>query len=341
MKKISLVLSIFMLILNNLRAQEHKPTVKEMTARHLTALDSIKKNLDRELLQKIDLLSHEKEQAHLLNDYLDAYEDRLDYALYEEMIKLREELGMEKETDEEDHFSWKKVVIKVLEKSEKDEKKHAPSETEKEVRKKEDKKGSKNRISSELYIGLGMNNFYENTPSDYIQPEDYNFQKSGFVELSWIFKFYMDKHNRSYINTGVGVMWNKLSPANNQYHVVDNGKVKLDGFPEDLTLSKMRTAWLKVPLGIGFELPVSSDIEVSFGVSAYGKMKIGSIQKLEYAMNGAEYEVKEKRDFRQEKFNYGIQGFIGIEGIQIYGGMDFAPYFMNQSGKMYFIGIRL
>ncbi len=339
MKKISVVL-LALFIYHGIFAQEND-SLKRITAKHLVALDSIKKQLDNQLLTKIEKAQQEKVSQEILDSYLEEYEDQMDYALYEEFLMLRKELGIEDSSDEKDDFSWRKVVIKVLEKSDKEEKKPQPSGADNKDTKKKEKTSQNDRTSTELYIGLGINSFYENSPSDYIQPEDYSFQKSGFVELSWIFKFYMDKHNRSYINTGVGVMWNKLSPGNNKYHVVDNGDVKLAGFSEDLSLSKMRTAWLKIPLGLGFEVPVSKKLKLKFGASVYGKMKIGSIQKMEYTMDGAEYSVKEKRDFLQEKFNYGAQAHIGLNGIEIYGGMDFAPYFMNQSGKMYFVGIRL
>ncbi len=340
MKKISVVL-LALFIYHGIFAQEND-SLKRITAKHLVALDSIKKQLDNQLLTKIEKAQQEKVSREILDTYLEEYEDQMDYALYEEFLMLRKELGIVDTSDEKDDFSWKKVVIKVLEKSEKSKKseKSDTKTTKKDTAKKAEKR-KKKKVESGMVFGWGYNHLYGDASSDFIHADDYLFEKSRFVELGLTYDFYLDKKDISYIHTGVSVVWSKLVPANNMYHVIDNGDVKLATHSENLKMSKMRTARLKVPLGFGFDIPLSKKTDLKLGVSVYGTMKIGSIQKLEYSLGGAEYSIKEKRDFKQEKFNYGIQGHIGINGIKIYGGMDFAPYFMNQSGKMYFIGIRL
>ncbi len=316
-------------------------SIMPVARKHLTELDSIKKVLDNRLLKKLAQVENGITYREQLEAILEDYEDQWDYAFYDEMQRMRHELGLISRPEKEDgKITWRKVVIKVLENAEK--KEEAKPEIIVQVKDSIAKHTKKRKIfSSASYFGWGFNAMQDGSSSGPINESDYLFGKSRFVELGLEFQLFLDKHAYSNLYLGVGFMWNKLVPRGNYYHVVDNGQVKLVQHTEDLSMNKMRTAWLRVPLGLDFRIPLSGHTNLNIGAEAYGKIKLSSVQKLAYNADGAFYKIKEKRDFLQNDFTYGAGAHIGINNIQIYGGMDFAPYFKNQNLRMFYIGIRL
>jgi hypothetical protein len=118
---------------------------------------------------------------------------------------------------------------------------------------------------------------------------------------------------------------------------VVNGRTVLTRHSSALSRNKLRTSWFYGNLG----LQINLGRKLALGVEGYGKIRIGSLQKLSYSDAYATYDVKEKRDFGETKINYGGNIFFGTRSFQISVGMDALPYFRDQSFRLYQVGIIL
>ena len=124
--------------------------------------------------------------------------------------------------------------------------------------------------------------------------------------------------NRLYLNSGLGITWNSYSFKNNITISPSNDSTV---FMADTILEynkyKLRATYLEVPVVLGFRI---GKLENPFGiqVGVIGGLKINSVIKQTYTLNGVDYKGKIKDDFNLNPFRldavvrltYGNLGFF-------------------------------
>ncbi len=330
MKRKHLFLLLLMVwgAVTGLRAQNEE--INRKAQAHFQRLDSISKQLEKQLQTQLNNLPSDSIPTDQLNKILDHYADDWDYALFWEMERFRKDLGagtgQENESEGEDATQIFRQIIKIIPKDKKSGKKEGKKTPTKKV------KVTKARTHVESIIRWGLNNTMDPTDST-----GYSSWGSKYISLGLEAQIPFDKHGHVQGLLGLGVMWNKLRPNGNYYHRVINDKVYLINHANSLTENKLRSSWLYTNLGLRF----NPGKRYSFGAEVYSKYHLTDKQKLAYKDNYAAYETSEKRDFKTIGYNYGFTVFAGTRGLQFSFGMDFLPYFQNQNFRLYQIGIIL
>ncbi len=346
MKKLTFILLAFG-IWSNLAAQDTLWYQKTKT--FVQRLDSIQEKLSENLLEKTarltdSLTDAEKDSLELkklmMLDLLDSFEDQMNYSIFSETEKLKAELELvETEFDKELEQPIEiitKTIIKSIQKNKEDKESSKPKHDKSKSEKKKETK--RRKIYMDMAFQYGLNNFFGQT-SALTANSAYHVWKSDYFSIDFDLNFPLDKKETFNFYTGFHFLWSYLKPEKpNMYHEIDhNGKLVLTDFGQNLDKTQLRTLFYKVP--VGFKIKLSKKWRL--GLHAYGKFYRSAKQRLQFKDNYAHYDVKEKRYFNQNKLIWGAGGFIGVKGIQLYFGMDFAPYFTDHDLKLYQIGIRL
>jgi hypothetical protein len=325
MKKSFLLLITFGLLWNTL-AQDS--TLYYKTEKYVKRLDSIHEKLSEKLLnQTLKFSETTPDSLVLFGKILDNYQENMEYLLFFETEQYKAELGIvQPEKDFEPVYKTiSKTIIKKISK---------PKDTVKPAT----TKRKRNAVQFVLKYHWGINNF-SGQDSRLTDSSAYKIWGSQYfsVALNWIIP--LDKKNKIRAITGAEFLWSYLKPEkNNMFHKIDeNNKLILTDYGVETENTQLRTAFVKFPLGLEFSLGNKWKI----GLHAYGKVYVSGKQRLEYTDRYAEYDIKEKRYFNQNKFIYGIGGYIGLKGMQIYFGTDFAPYFKDYNMNLYQIGLIL
>ncbi len=329
MKRKQFILILLLALASTSWMQAQNKEINRKAQAHFQRLDSISNQLEKRLQDQLSQLPADSIPNDQLDKIIDHYADDWDYALFWEMERFRKDLGIKdqnKEDNGEDATQIFRKIIKIIPKEGKSGKKGGKKTPVKKV------KVSKAHTHIESVIRWGLNNTVDATDST-----DYGTWGSKYISLGFEAQIPMDKHGHVQALTGIGVMWNKLRPNGNYYHVVLNDKVYRSQYPNTLTENKLRSSWLYGNLGLRF----NPGKKLSFGAEAYAKLHLTDKQKLAYSNSYARYQTAEKRDFKATQVNYGFTVFAGTRGFQISFGMDLQPYFQNQNFRLYQIGIIL
>ena len=323
MKKITFIL-VFLSAILSATAQQDSLLLEKIQA-HNRRMDSIQKYMASYLLDNVravELIPGKSEKE--LSEILDEYENLWDFQLMMEMEHLRTDLGVDTVFKKDDN--WRRIIRGVVMKKtphENDTVKAGEQETK--------KQGVKTSFMSRFNIG--WNNFSGN---DTMMVYDY--WRSRYFGFDFLFYLSLDKKDHVELFGGGGILWSYLSPADkNLYHTVENNRLLLKKFDYDLDKSKLRTFWIRIPAGVQFNFNESWVL----GVEAYGKFYVSSKQRLRYTDGNKEVIIKEKDYFNQNRFTWGLGGYIGFDDVRLTFGMDFAPYFKDYDKPLISIGFSL
>ena len=338
-----------------LKAQETK-SWEEPTREHFRRMDTLMKTLRNELTADLKMLPAGDSAAYrsALQKAVNDYADDWDYYFYLELQRYKADLGLYGSVpsgkEENDDINGIVEIIRIVrdmkQKSDEAEKEKTEEKESKTVREKkpsqpepkqkigakDKKKKKKHRVTTRTRIDWGMNNM-DVPPGQ----TTYNTWKSQFVALGMETDFRLDKKGMAHYVVGFGFRWHKWVPNGNYLHTVTNRTAFLIPSNVNLSQNKLRTSWVYGNTGFTFHLAR----KFSLGMEIYGRIRLGSIQKLRYKDGEASYRVREKRDFYERRMNFGGNIFIGGHHWQVFAGMDRLPYFFNHSGRMYQIGITL
>ena len=344
MKK-TLFLIIMFGVFGHVQAQVQKPW-EQATREHFRRMDSLNKARQQDLLNDLRLVPVNDTVVYrqALAKALENYADNWDYYFYTEMQRYKAALGLNAHPPVENkEVNGIVEIIRIIKDMKEEEEENG--EEEKEVQHKPAKpapsgkhqekksgKKKKRRISTASRIDWGMNNM-DVAPG----PTSYNTWKSQFVALGMETDFPIDRKDILHYRLGFGFRWQKLVPTGNYFHTVNNGTTFLTLSTVNLSRNKLRTSWFYG--NTGFLIHPARKFSIGFEV--YGRVRLGSVQKLSYTKDDAAYRVREKRNFYEQKFNYGGNVFIGGRHWQVYAGMDNLPYFEHHNGRMYQLGITL
>ncbi len=194
------------------------------------------------------------------------------------------------------------------------------------------------RTYSDFVVAVGLNNAIIEGQS--LEDSPYRVGGSRFFELGWSWRTRVF-HNSNFmrLNYGFSFQFNGLKPKDNQYFEVVDGETVLQEFDFALRKSKFRMDNLVFPVHFEFgpskvtetEKRIRYNIDRSFrlGIGGYGGFNLGTRQKLKYDREGENVKDKLKRGYNATNFVYGISGYVGFGGIQLYAKYDLSPIFQD------------
>ncbi|NPA42510.1 MAG: hypothetical protein GXO27_00565 [Chlorobi bacterium] len=301
---------------------------------HIRRMDSINREMADFLRTHVAeiLKSDSIGDRRALAEVIEEYENRWDYYLMSETEELRRQLGLSEGYRPEGWpgKGWR-LIMKIPQEVHKEMK---MAQTREETEEEDEVKPL--RPYTETKFHIGFNNFPD--PSPLTGARGYNYWRSRYFGFDLTVHIPLDRKKLANIYGGGGLLWSYLSPTDTRlYHVWEENKLELSDYGPELVKSKLRTFWIRVPVGMAYEAKSGW----TAGVEVYGKFYGGSTQKLSVREGGDEYVVKQRGYFGQNRFVWGAGGFIGYNGVRIYFGTDFAPYFKDYDMRLISIGLLL
>ncbi|PHS07416.1 MAG: hypothetical protein COA88_08775 [Kordia sp.] len=198
------------------------------------------------------------------------------------------------------------------------------------------------RTYSGIVVAAGFNNTIQEGKS--LNDSDYKAGGSRFFELGFAWKTRVFKEsNWLRFGYGVSLQYNSLKPKDNQYFVRNNDVTSLQVHPYNLKKSKIRTTNLVVP--ISFEFGSSEKIDkgdysifspfqkIKVTIGGYAGIRIGTIQKLKYKVNGEREKDKSRNHYNMNDFVYGVTAGIARNSVGLYVKYDLNPLFSSPNIK--------
>lgn len=206
------------------------------------------------------------------------------------------------------------------------------------------------RTTNDMLLAFGFNNALIDGQS--LDDSPYKLGGSGFIELGWNWKTRIFKNtNFARIKYGFSFQWNKLDIKDNQYFVKDGDITTLEVFPEDLNKAKFRVTNLVIPVHLEFgpskvlqrenRIRYINNNKFKIGLGGYAGVRLGSLQKLKYKVDGDRVKDKIKTNYNVSNFVYGISGYIGFGDTSLYVKYDLNPLFKDQAVDQHNISLGL
>jgi len=194
------------------------------------------------------------------------------------------------------------------------------------------------RTYGDPVIAFGLNNALIENQS--LEDSPYKIGGSRFFEIGWAWRTRVFKNsNFLRLHYGASFQFNGLKPKDNQYFVVNDGQAELETFDLDLNKSKFRMDNLVFPVHFEFGPSKLRETENSIryslrnkfriGLGGYAGFNVGTRQKLKYSIDGDRVKDKLKRGYNTSSFVYGLSGYVGFDGVQLYAKYDLSPIFKN------------
>lgn len=204
------------------------------------------------------------------------------------------------------------------------------------INKQSDKKDY--RTYSGIIISAGFNNTIQEGKS--LNESDYKAGGSRFFELGYGWKTRVfATSNWLRFGYGLSLQYNSLKPKDNQYFVRNNDVTSLQVYPYDLKKSKIRTTNLVVPISLEFGSSEKIDKgdysifsrfqKIKFTIGTYAGIRIGTIQKLKYKVDGNREKDKTRNHYNMNDFVYGVTAGIAHNGVGVYMKYDLNPLFSS------------
>jgi len=198
------------------------------------------------------------------------------------------------------------------------------------------------RTYSGIVIAAGFNNAIQEGKS--LNDSDYKAGGSRFFELGFAWKTRVFKEsNWLRFGYGMSLQYNSLKPKDNQYFVRNNDVTSLQVHPYNLKKSKIRNTNLVVPISLEFgssekidkgDYSIFSPFQkIKFTIGGYAGIRIGTMQKLKYSVDGDREKDKTRNHYNMNDFVYGVTAGIARNGIGLYMKYDLNPLFSSPNVK--------
>lgn len=183
-------------------------------------------------------------------------------------------------------------------------------------------------------IDLGVNTLVNAAPDDaaWLDTEEIR-------SLSWSFNFYEEKIRlvKNYVGilTGAALTYNSYGIKTNSriQHTPDS--TFATEVPDSLyrfSKNKLRATYLRVPLMLEFNTSEDPDRTFHIAVGAIGGLRIGSITKQIYEIDGQEYRDRVKSDFNLSPFTLDAAVRVGYRSFTLWANYGLTPLFENGKG---------
>ncbi|WP_019946810.1 outer membrane beta-barrel protein [Hymenobacter aerophilus] len=188
-------------------------------------------------------------------------------------------------------------------------------------------------VHSNFTIDLGLNALTNKQPDLGGNPLDLRPWGSRYISFNWIYDIRVGaKGSPLYLHTGPELAFNNYMLDNNRRFVNQNGVTTLELPTENgrnYEKSKLSVSTINLPLLVALSFRDAKGKD-SFRIGAGGFVgyRLGSHTKLKYEEDGNTKKDKDRGSYNLNDFQYGLQGTIGIRGIDL-----FAKYSLNELFK--------
>ncbi|WP_303311577.1 outer membrane beta-barrel protein [Hymenobacter sp. BT730] len=184
------------------------------------------------------------------------------------------------------------------------------------------------RVHQDFGIDLGVNTLVNRpTPGASIADQDYELKplSSRYISLNWRYDLRLgSKSSPLHLITGPEVAFNNYMLDNNQFFRNDRTRQPSATFisrdtARSLEKSKLAVTSLNLPLMM--ELRFKNDEgKTNFRIGAGGFVgyRLSSHTKLKYEQEGRSHKDKDRDNMNLEDFQYGLQGMIGVRGLDLF-----------------------
>ena len=256
------------------------------------------------------------------------YADEVDYLIFKYTYNLKKWANDQEVVKQVKYDEQQKVIkytIRIIEQNSK-------------------KKKEKRQISrsySRWYLAAGFNNIIDDKQINTLNESPYGLWQSRFLEFGFNHKTALAKHSKfAYFTYGANITWNTLKPTGDKYHEVVNDTLQIVDFGQELSTSKLRNVWLRVPVGMEFHFHTSKYNHIKLALGAYGKLRIKTKQKLAYSVNDIDSDLVQKGQFNVQSFNYGLFTELGENNWSIYVNYDLDSLFKHHSWQQIAFGLK-
>lgn len=188
-------------------------------------------------------------------------------------------------------------------------------------------------------IDLGVNTLFNaggtNTAPEGAEWLDLDESRS----LSWSVNFYQEKikliGNHVGVLTGAGLTYNSYGIKTNARVLSNSDSTYANVVPDSLyrfSKNKLRATYLRVPLMIEFNTSNDPDRTVHLAVGAIGGLRIGSITKQHYEIDGQNYRDRVKSDFNLSPFTLDAAVRLGYKDFTLWANYGLTPLFEKDKG---------
>ena len=165
-------------------------------------------------------------------------------------------------------------------------------------------------------------------PAQY-QDFEIDYGKSRSFGFDFMLKGADILNRRVYISPGLGFTWNKYRFKDKQLTLSTQNDTVV--FIKDSTFTydsyKLRTAYIEVPLMLGFRLGNLDKKYFTINVGAVGGYNIGNVTKSKYAIAGTKHRKKIKDDYNVQPFKLDAIARVSFGKIGIFGRYSFTSLF--------------
>ena len=200
---------------------------------------------------------------------------------------------------------------------------------------------SETRTTSQLVFAIGANNVVTDGS---VENSEFKYPGSRFYEWGLSYNTRLFKNdNLLHLKYGISAMYNDLRPTHNRIFVVNGDQTNIEYSPITLKSSRFRNVYLVAPVHLEFDFTEKKEKDgkpffrthesVRFGIGGYAGVRIKSKQKIEYELDGIDYNEKAKGDFNANNFIYGLSTYIGYKETSLYLKYDLNPLFQDNAVK--------
>lgn len=143
--------------------------------------------------------------------------------------------------------------------------------------------------------------------------------------------------------TGLGVSWNSYSFNKNISLINSTDSIfgVVDSIPE-YSKNKIRASYLQVPLMLEFNSSKDKDRAFHLAAGVIGGLRIGTVYKQEYDLDGQEVSVKVRDDWFLSPITLDATARIGYRNLTLWATYGLTPLFKNNKGpEVYPVSIGL
>jgi hypothetical protein len=188
-------------------------------------------------------------------------------------------------------------------------------------------------------IDLGVNTLF-NANGVNAAPDDAPWLDTEEIRsLSWSFNFYEEKIRlvKNYVGilTGAALTYNSYGIKSNSRIQHNADSTFASEVPDSLyrfSKNKLRATYLRVPLMLEFNTSEDPDRTFHIAVGAIGGLRIGSITKQFYEIDGQEYRDRVKSDFNLSSFTLDAAVRVGYRNFTLWANYGLTPLFEDGKG---------
>ncbi|WP_306641293.1 outer membrane beta-barrel protein [Sanyastnella coralliicola] len=199
--------------------------------------------------------------------------------------------------------------------------------------------GDKEELTHWAGIDAGVNMLMNSSGSTSL-PEGAEWLETDPIRsMSWSFNLFEQKIRivKDYVGvmTGLGITYNSYGLKNNVQVLKTDSMTTAVDIPDSLfsyDKNKLRATYLRVPLMLEFN--TSNDPDRTFHVAAgvTGGLRIGSITKQEYKIDGAKHKDRIKDDFNLNPFMLDASVRVGYRDFTIWANYGLTSLFEEDKG---------